>query len=92
MYRSRVDECNRLWFVDTGHLEYSGNSTQIQQPSIWIFDLEIDSLIARIEIPRSIVTDGHGIASITVDVATNDCEDAFGYMPDLVNYQLYVYR
>lgn len=36
MYRTRVDSCNRLWFVDTGALEYPNNRIQVQPPSIWL--------------------------------------------------------
>lgn len=65
---------------------------QIQQPSIWIFDLNTDTVVRRFEIPSYIVTAGHGIASLTVDVDDNRCDDAYAYLPDLVNYRLHVYR
>lgn len=92
MYRSRVDKCDRLWFVDTGNLEYPDNAIQIQPPSIWIFDLNTDFLVRRAEIPTANVVDGHGIASITIDIDGNDCSDAYAYLPDLVNYRMHVYR
>lgn len=93
MYRPRVDSCNRLWFVDTGSLEYPNNTIQIQPPSIWIFDMSTDLLIRRFEIPSANVrNDGHGLASITIDIDDNACDDAFAYLPDLVNYRLHVYR
>lgn len=91
VYRSRVDECNRLWFVDTGQLEYTNNPIQVQPPSIWIIDLETDQVIKRFEIPTSVITDGHGIASITPDVMSSHCNDAYAYLPDLANYRLHVY-
>lgn len=91
VYRSRVDECNRLWFVDTGQLEYPNNTIRVQQTSIWMVNLEMDQVIRRFEIPSNIVTDGHGIASITPDVVSGQCDDAYAYLPDLVNYQLHVY-
>ncbi|XP_031631444.1 uncharacterized protein LOC116345869 [Contarinia nasturtii] len=91
VYRSRIDSCNRLWFVDTGSLEYPGNTIQVQPPSIWIFDLTTDLMLRRFEIPTANVLDGHGIASITIDIDENRCDDAFAYLPDLVNYRLHVY-
>lgn len=91
VYRSRVDECNRLWFVDTGQLEYTDNPIQVQPPSIWIIDLETDQVIKRFEIPTSVIIDGHGIASITPDVMSGHCNDAYAYLPDLANYRLHVY-
>lgn len=92
VYRSRVDACDRLWFVDTGALEYPSNTIQVQPPSIWIFDLKTDFLVRRFEIPTNNVIAGHGIASLTIDIDDNKCEDAYAYLPDLVNYRLHVYR
>lgn len=68
------------------------NNTQVQRPSIWVYDLERDVVIHRFEIPQSIVERGNGLASITVDVDPNNCQDAFGYLPDLANYRTFVYR
>jgi len=92
VYRTRPDyKCGRLWFVDTGVLEYPSNIQQIQQPSIWILDLENNNnVIRRFEIPSSIVTSGRGLASITIDINDN-CNDAYAYIPDLQTYHLYVY-
>lgn len=73
-----------LWTID--------NTQQIQRPSIWVYDLERDTLIHRFEIPESIVQMGQGMASITIDVNSNDCQNAYGYIPDLAAYQLSVYR
>lgn len=66
---------------------------QIQRPSIWVYDLERDMVVHRFEVPESIVQQGNGMASITVDVVNpNDCQNVYGYIPDLANYQLHVYR
>lgn len=73
------------------HRYHLDNATQVQPPSIWVIDLELDQVIRRFEIPTSIITDGHGIASITPDVVRGQCRDAFAYLPDLVNYRLHVY-
>ncbi|KAH8417928.1 hypothetical protein KR222_008606 [Zaprionus bogoriensis] len=92
VYRTTVDPCQRLWFIDTGMLEYPNNRQQIRRPSIWIVDLNTDRVIKRFEIPESIVETGRGLASVAVDVASSDrCDEAFAYIPDLVNRRLYVY-
>lgn len=65
--------------------------TQVQRPSIWVYDLDNDQVLHRFEIPESIVGQGTGMASITVDVNPNNCQDAYAYIPDLVNNALYVY-
>lgn len=90
VYRTTVDGCDRLWFIDTGMLEYPGNFMQIQRPSIWVIDLRSDSVIRRFEVPASVVEEGRGFASITVDT-DKGCDRAFAYIPDLVNNRLYVY-
>lgn len=89
MYRPRVDSCDRLWFVDTGVLEYPSNMKIIQQPSIWVMDLKTDKLINRYEIPTAVVNNGYGLASLVIDVI--DCNRTFAYIPDLQNYQLIVF-
>uniref|UniRef100_A0A240PJW5 Uncharacterized protein n=1 Tax=Anopheles atroparvus TaxID=41427 RepID=A0A240PJW5_ANOAO len=91
VYRTKVDACGRLWFVDTGMLEYPDNRRQVQRPQLWIVDLERDQLVRRFTIPASIVVEGVGMASVTVDVERDDCDGAFAYVPDLVANAIYVY-
>ncbi|XP_034659967.1 L-dopachrome tautomerase yellow-f2-like [Drosophila subobscura] len=92
VYRTTVDACQRLWFIDTGMLEYPNNRQQIRRPSIWIVDLNTDRVLKRFEIPESLVETGRGLASLTIDVEPNKCGDAFAYIPDLVYRRLYVYH
>lgn len=54
--------------------------------------METDKIIRHYEIPTSIVEKGNGMASITVDVETNQCDRAFAYIPDLATYSLYTYE
>ncbi|XP_037948418.1 L-dopachrome tautomerase yellow-f2-like isoform X2 [Teleopsis dalmanni] len=91
VYRTTTDLCQRLWFIDTGMLEYPNNHTQVKRPSIWIIDLKTDAVIKRFEIQPQIVESGRGLASITIDVRAQQCNKAFAYVPDLVSNQLYVY-
>ncbi|XP_053671737.1 L-dopachrome tautomerase yellow-f2-like [Anopheles nili] len=91
VYRTRVDACDRLWFVDTGMLEYPDNRRQVQRPQIWVIDLTRDQLVRRFAIPESIVREGVGMASISVDVEPADCERAFAYIPDLAVNAIHVY-
>lgn len=89
VYRPRIDNCDRLWAVDTGVVETQTNPKYVQTPSIWIFDLKTDTILHRYEIPSSVVKNGLGLASITLDVV--DCANTFAYIPDLVQHQLLVY-
>lgn len=70
---------------------FVGASVQLQPPAIWIFDLNTDRLVRRAEMPTENAVDGHGLASLAIDI-DNDCGDAYAYIPDLVNYRLHVYR
>uniref|UniRef100_A0A240PN96 Yellow protein n=1 Tax=Anopheles epiroticus TaxID=199890 RepID=A0A240PN96_9DIPT len=91
VYRTSVDACERLWFVDTGMLEYPNNRVQVQRPQLWIIDLQRDQLVRRYTIPASIVREGVGMASVTVDVEPTDCDGAFAYIPDLTANAIHVY-
>lgn len=86
-----MDECDRLWFVDTGVIEYPDRRIVVQRPSIWIIDLNHDSLIKRYEIPLSLVETGRGLVSITVDETDGTCKNTFAYITDWFTSNLIVY-
>lgn len=46
-FRVRVDECDRLWVMDTGLADILGSPKQIAPPALVIFDLNTDKLIRR---------------------------------------------
>lgn len=46
-FRIRVDECDRLWVMDSGLADILGDPKQIAPPSLVIFDLNTDQLIKR---------------------------------------------
>lgn len=48
-FRIRVDECDRLWVMDTGLADIIGAPEQIAPPALVIFDLKTDQLIRRYE-------------------------------------------
>lgn len=94
IYRPRVDECSRLWFVDTGTIQDNegGLADLIQRPSLWIIDLNTDTVIRRYEIPETVVKQGHGMISLKIDVEKNKCNESFAYISDYLNTKLFVYR
>ncbi|XP_049547822.1 L-dopachrome tautomerase yellow-f2-like [Anopheles darlingi] len=91
VYRTRVDACERLWFIDTGTLNYPDNPVRVQDPQLWIIDLRHDRVVHRYLIPDSIVFGDVGMVSLTVDVESTDCARAYAYIPDLVSNAIYVY-
>lgn len=87
--RSTVDECGRLWFIDSGVVSsYASTSQRMNQPSLWVIDLKTNKKVRRFEITK---TNDDGYASITVDADSKNCNDAFAYIPDLVRRVLSVY-
>lgn len=46
-FRIRVDECDRLWVMDSGLADILGSPKQIAPPALVIFDLKTDQLIKR---------------------------------------------
>ncbi|CAH0730911.1 unnamed protein product, partial [Brenthis ino] len=93
VYRTRADECGRLWMVDTGLLEIPDNPQQVQQPAIVIFDLNRNRQIMRYPLKNSDLPAANtptGLASITIDI-NGDCGDAYAYVPDLTTFGIIVY-
>lgn len=76
-------------FLNSYRLKKSDNQINVQRPSIWVIDLATDNVIRRFEIPSSIVLDGKGLASITID--DDDCTNSFAYLPDWFNNALIVF-
>lgn len=68
------------------------NTIQVQNPSIWIVNMTTEKVIRRFEISEEIVKRGHGLISLIVDVKKGCCNEAFAYLPDLLNHQIHVYR
>jgi hypothetical protein len=46
-----VDECDRLWAVDSGVTDLLGQTKKYQSPSILVFDLNNSKLLRQFEIP-----------------------------------------
>lgn len=63
-FRIRVDECDRLWVMDSGLADILGSPKQWAPNSIAIFDLRTDKLIRRYVIPEDQVKEDSFIANI----------------------------
>ncbi|GAB0089073.1 protein yellow [Sergentomyia squamirostris] len=90
-FRLRVDECDRLWVVDTGLADILGSPKQLSPPALVIFDLNTDSLIRRFEIPSEAIDDDSFFANIIVDADKAECRNSYAYLPDLGAYAVIVY-
>ncbi|CAH1134539.1 unnamed protein product [Ceutorhynchus assimilis] len=90
VYRIHVDQCDRLWVLDTGTF---GIDTTTQNPcpyAINIFDLRTDTRIHRYEFRKEDTNSRTFIANIAVDLGKT-CEDAHAYFSDELGYGLIVY-
>lgn len=63
-FRIRVDECDRLWVMDTGLVDILGNPKQIAPPALVIFDLKTNKLIKRYTIPGAHIKDDTFFANV----------------------------
>ncbi|XP_026325615.1 L-dopachrome tautomerase yellow-f-like [Hyposmocoma kahamanoa] len=94
VYRPRIDDCGRIWFVDTGLLEIPGERKQVKKPTIYAFDLKMDKLVVKYELKDTDLVNERtpgGLTSITIDVSPNCCNDAYAYINDLATSGMIVY-
>lgn len=63
-FRIRVDECDRLWVMDSGLADILGSPKQWAPNSIAVFDLKTDKLIRRFVIPADQVKEDSFFANI----------------------------
>lgn len=91
VYRTATDACNRLWFVDTGILEYPTGRQQVQQGALVIIDLNTDRVIRRHPFTEDSANPSSTLADVTIDVDPKQCDNAYAYIPDLVNHNIVVY-
>lgn len=63
-FRVRVDECDRLWVMDTGLEDILGNPRQVSKPAIVVYDLTTDKLIKRYPLKDSDLKEDSFFANI----------------------------
>ncbi|XP_034660755.1 protein yellow [Drosophila subobscura] len=90
--RTFIDECWRLWVVDSGQV----NSLQLCPPQILTFDLVKDELVQRHTLPPNAYTPRVSIfTALVVDLAEsgapNKCLGGKAYIADAWGYGLIVY-
>lgn len=90
-FRVSIDNCNRLWVMDTGLTDILGSPNQITPPAIVIFDLETDQLLRRFTIPSDQIKEDTFFANVVIDTDEKSCENTYAYIPDLGAYGLVVY-
>ncbi|KMQ98416.1 protein yellow [Lasius niger] len=91
VFRVQVDECDRLWILDSGKTELARRSKQVCPPAIFIFDLRTDNLIRKYTLPDEQIKQDSLYINIAVDIRNNDCGSAVAYLSDVWRYGIVVY-
>ncbi|XP_073998026.1 protein yellow-like isoform X3 [Rhodnius prolixus] len=89
-YRVRVDECDRLWVLDSGTVGIGNTTQQVCPYALHAFNLKNDRQILRYQFKDDDINGNTFIANIAVEVG-DTCEDTFVYASDELGYGLLVY-
>lgn len=92
VFRVAIDECRRLWVLDTGRI----GDEQLCRPQLLVFDLRSDFLIRRYKFPVSQVRSGMSLfVTPLVDVRdpgpAGRCENTMVYIADVTGFGILVY-
>lgn len=92
VFRVNADSCGRLWVLDSGQIDSQDDPKQICPPSIVVFNLKTDELVARYPIPQKYVLQDSLFSNIIVDTRKPDCSDLHAYIADTWRFGLLVFR
>ncbi|KAG7302690.1 hypothetical protein JYU34_012640 [Plutella xylostella] len=92
VFRVSADLCGRLWVLDSGQIDVQDNAKQICPPSLLVFDLNTDKMLARYVIPQEYVLQNSLYSALVVDARRHDCSDLHVYMADPWRFGLLVFR
>lgn len=92
VFRVVIDECKRLWVLDTGRI----GDEQLCRPQLLVFDLRTDRLIHRYKFPVTQVRTGMSLfVTPVVDVRDpgpgGRCENTMVYIADVTGFGILVY-
>lgn len=86
-----MDECDRLWVLDSGKTDLAVKSKQVCPPALFIFDLRTDTLIRKYILPDEQIKQDSLYINIVVDIRDRDCGSAVAYLIDVWRYGIVVY-
>ncbi|KAF4529165.1 hypothetical protein B566_EDAN017688 [Ephemera danica] len=96
VFRVKVDECGRLWVLDTGAVNTFVKFEQICPPQVHVFDLHTDRLIHRYRFPEEAYKQESLFTSIEVEYPDSHCGGSLGpsgaiiYVTDTTMFALVV--
>lgn len=91
VYRTSIDDCGRIWLIDSGIVNATVSLNQICPPKIVAYDLRTNELLVRYEFPPSQVKQDSLHSNILVDVQADQCHDAYAYVTDVWRFGIVVY-
>jgi hypothetical protein len=88
----QVDQCGRLWVLDSGVVNIFSNRTRICQPQLLIFNLKNKKLLLRYRIPDSVLHKHSILTTVVADIldVNGRCREAFAYIADVTGFGLIV--
>ncbi|KAK0180094.1 hypothetical protein PV327_005771 [Microctonus hyperodae] len=89
--RVRIDECARLWAVDSGVDDILGEFNSVQPKRLIAIDLNTNKIILKYTFKDSDIHSDSFFADTVIDVDPNNCSDAYVYNSDLGANGLVVY-
>ncbi|XP_053669181.1 protein yellow-like [Anopheles marshallii] len=92
VFRIKIDECNRMWVLDTGKI----GERRICLPQLVVFDMKTDKIIHRYQIPADqLVCELSLLVNLLVDVQDpaplGSCKNTKVYMADVTAPAMIVY-
>lgn len=87
----QIDDCDRLWVLDSGKIDITTEVKQICPPTIFIFDLRTDELIRSYQLPKDQIKEDSLYTNIIVDARSDQCDRARAYAVDVWRFGLIVY-
>ncbi|XP_059481886.1 protein yellow-like [Neocloeon triangulifer] len=95
VFRMEVDQCGRLWVLDSGLEKVALGGKQVCPPQLLIFDLKSDTLLRRYRFPKTSLKDNSFLTGLTLDVSGDQCnseqDDAFAYIADVWAFGMIAY-
>lgn len=91
VYRIWIDECERLWVLDSGIVNATIQINQVCPPKILVFDLRTDQPLFSYEFPSDQVKEDSLHSNLVVDVRNGRCQDAHAYITDVWRFGITVF-
>jgi hypothetical protein len=92
IFLSQIDQCGRLWVLDSGVVDIFSTRKRICQPQLLVFNLKNNKLLLRYRIPESVLEAQSILTTVVADIldVNGKCREAFAYIADVTGFGLIV--